>query len=1509
MFRMLPSLKLPNPITAPWPPAADGRAACKPPAGICAIGVLVLLLCALPALATAQTEGMTSVDLAAVLDPGTPNPVDGGETVTWLARVDNVFKTSVNASGVISVDIVASSSAGSFSFSASGTNWACTTSTCIYNAPLTAGSSTTDLVITGLAPFAPQGGTMSLGITASVSPGQFNDTNPTNNSASDEVQIRPEMIGFPDYVIASFSGSPNPVDPGAQTTFSLVVENDDAGPNSTEGNFGSPLSVDFSLTSSPAGASLGSISGTNWSCGSSSCVYGLQLGPGEQAPPLTIPVTAPPGGPGSITLNALLGGDKNQSNNAGQATVSVNSPLAPVDYRFQSISGAPDPVAPGASGEFELIVEEVGPNPNDPSGGASRGLPPLTVSFSLASTPGGASLQGVPSGTDWTCGSSSCTYAGSIGPGFPTSVLSIPIQAPPSGPGSITLSAQISGDDVPGNNQGSATIGVLGEVLDLVFAEFSGNPATVPAGAEIEYLVSVTALDGGGGKGVDGGPAGQGFAYDLSASSGSAQLLGTPTGTNWSCGSGICQYLQPLNPGQTTPLVRFLVQAPAQAPSTVTLAGQIFGDENSSNNQGSATVEVINEPPPDPPELTLDKQGPAQVEAGESFDYVLEVANVGNSPASQLRLFDRLPAGVTLIGVTPGGGWNCVASTTTVDCTLGFLAIGQTTRVTLNARIDAPGDYLNEALLEAFLQSGTITDSLLTRVVGEPPDPRVDLRLRKTDSVDPVAVGAAFAYDIEVTNLSNTPATAVTVVDQLPAGLQLVSAGGAGWSCSGSVVCVLEEALIGGTTRSLRIEVIAPAEPGVILNEATVSSAEDDLNPLDNTDSEQTTITSAGGVAVADLALSPGSPVQTEVGQEFELAAELRNLGPDQAIGIVLRGTISGPVTVLGAMLGNESCSVAGTQLSCFASLLDPDQSRGLLIRARADAIGSGNIQLQVEADTIDPLETNNNATLVYSIEASGADLAVQASANPDPVASGDLLNYRFVVSNNGPASADQALLSVNLGPGQLIESNSGAGLNCTVGGNLLSCSPVAALAVGASLELLIGARVQAEPGSTVVATANVQGSDDPNLANNNAEVSTSVGNRDEADIRDRLGAAAGADPTAGSAVGPLAELCANPPPSQVDFCNRLLQASDGEVREVLTATAPEETLSQSVLAREVSFAQFFNIDARLAELRGAAGGFSSAGLMLSGSGGALSLGNLLAGEDADQAGGLFGSPWGFFINGTISSGEQRGNAQRGQVGVDFESRGLTAGVDYRFSNALTAGVALGYADFDAGITGDSSIDTKALLLTGYASWYPTERLYLDGRLSLGRIDFEQARRIRFTLDGQTTDLLARGSADADQFSIAAGLGYHYNYGAWNLTPNASVRYSDTSVDGFTERGADPFNLRFEGTDTDSLLFAAGVQVSRAISTTRGVLTPNLSLSFNHESQDEDLTVIARFADGGTQPFRLENPATDSTYGALGLGMVYVGPNGVQAYLNYRTVFGYDDFSRDTINLGARFEF
>ena len=88
------------------------------------------------------------------------------------------------------------------------------------------------------------------------------------------------------------------------------------------------------------------------------------------------------------------------------------------------------------------------------------------------------------------------------------------------------------------------------------------------------------------------------------------------------------------------------------------------------------------------------------------------------------------------------------------------------------------------------------------------------------------------------------------------------------------------------------------------------------------------------------------------------------------------------------------------------------------------------------------------------------------------------------------------------------------------------------------------------------------------------------------------------------------------------------------------------------------------------------------------------------------------------------------------------------------------------------------------------------------------------------------------------------------------------------------------------------------------------MVTPQLSLSWNFENRGDDLAVTGRFSGtNGSEAFRFVAPETDSNYGALGLGFVFIGANGVQAYVNYRTVFGYEDFDRDTLNLGARFEF
>lgn len=89
-----------------------------------------------------------------------------------------------------------------------------------------------------------------------------------------------------------------------------------------------------------------------------------------------------------------------------------------------------------------------------------------------------------------------------------------------------------------------------------------------------------------------------------------------------------------------------------------------------------------------------------------------------------------------------------------------------------------------------------------------------------------------------------------------------------------------------------------------------------------------------------------------------------------------------------------------------------------------------------------------------------------------------------------------------------------------------------------------------------------------------------------------------------------------------------------------------------------------------------------------------------------------------------------------------------------------------------------------------------------------------------------------------------------------------------------------------------------------------GVLTPQFDFNYSYESKNNAQDIVARFVNAPQgQMFVVKTDSPDRTYGSVGLGLVYISANGKQAYVNYRSVLAQQNFSRDTINLGMRFEF
>jgi uncharacterized repeat protein (TIGR01451 family) len=126
-----------------------------------------------------------------------------------------------------------------------------------------------------------------------------------------------------------------------------------------------------------------------------------------------------------------------------------------------------------------------------------------------------------------------------------------------------------------------------------------------------------------------------------------------------------------------------------------------------------------------------------------------------------------------------------------------------------------------------------------------------DLRIVKTDSPDPVTVNSTLTYTLEVADLGPATATGVTVTDQLPKGVDFVSAIATTGQCdqrARKVTCRLgalgTEAGMYAVASTVTIVAI-PRQVGTIANTASVKG--DQKDPVAANDKATATTTVIGG--------------------------------------------------------------------------------------------------------------------------------------------------------------------------------------------------------------------------------------------------------------------------------------------------------------------------------------------------------------------------------------------------------------------------------------------------------------------------------------------------------------------------------------------------------------------------------------------------------------------------------------------------------------------------------------
>lgn len=397
----------------------------------------------------------------------------------------------------------------------------------------------------------------------------------------------------------------------------------------------------------------------------------------------------------------------------------------------------------------------------------------------------------------------------------------------------------------------------------------------------------------------------------------------------------------------------------------------------------------------------------------------------------------------------------------------------------------------------------------------------------------------------------------------------------------------------------------------------------------------------------------------------------------------------------------------------------------------------------------------------------------------------------------------------------------------------------------------------------------------------------------------------------------------------QTDFLKRcsevVVGAGASGVPNVLEQWLNNKTQPQSQIANNVQSSQTGNLTARMTALRQGVTGLSVGGLGIVNDGKALPLAMLGdvfrkdPGQD-NEVGGDF-SRWGFFANGMITRGSFAANESR--PGFDYHATSITAGVDYRFSDALVGGVALGY-NHD---TSDLDLDVGKLAadgysVSGYFVWYHGNDFYVQGSVEFNRLDFDLNRNIVYSIaavDGSggttTVNQVAKASPGGDQHALNLTVGRDFNSGALQFSPYLRATWSHLSLDAFRETidsSAAGFGL---ATEVDSRsrtneLGVIGALFSYTTSQDWGVLVPNARIEWSHDFKTDPQTVVSRFVSDPTQTaIIVSDPRLDHNFYDLGLGLNAVWPQGRSGYVAIEHIGGLTGGHLNRFEAGLRIEF
>jgi uncharacterized repeat protein (TIGR01451 family) len=570
----------------------------------------------------------------------------------------------------------------------------------------------------------------------------------------------------------------------------------------------------------------------------------------------------------------------------------------------------------------------------------------------------------VKSATGWTCGIAgvelSCTRSDVLASGASYPPIEVEAHVHDPVPASVANTAQVAGggDSDPSNNTATDVGGGTGR-SDLQLTG-STPSSTVASGKTAIFEFTLR----------NGGPSvARGIVFeDPLGGEWKNGIASTPAGA---CTSAIRCTIPELGPGEE---VRIRVEATVLANATeLTNTGTVIAtepeDPTPGNNSAAVKLTV-----PNTADLAVSAvaapEHPLPGVAG-GLTYTVTVRDLGPGSAERVSIVDTLPEQFTPTSITapgfvcnsPGAGGILTCTQTTLTVAEGARTITVVGTVAANASASQLFNTVRgraETLDPNGENNGASTVTISAAAA--------DLEVLTEGPGTRIPIGDPGTFKLTTRNDGPGTGTATSIVDELPTGLEFVSAGPNCTYSAGTreVTCAVEPLASGQSQTSELVVKPAPGTDGqVIDNTATISPP-----PSDPVTSNNSSTDSLQVVARADLSLTATlAPPNPAVGQTATLTLTAHNAGPNAATGVTIVDHLPPGVEVVEPL--PPTCTISGRTITCSVVGLGSGGEQSIPLQLVPNQSTAGESILDsatITSTSNDPDTSDNTATVEIKV-------------------------------------------------------------------------------------------------------------------------------------------------------------------------------------------------------------------------------------------------------------------------------------------------------------------------------------------------------------------------------------------------------------------------------------------------------------------------------------------------------------------------------------------------------------